>query len=200
MEAFHLFPKTKKVAGSFQEQSSSALLRQHSLTKIMMPTQRKCITQHCCCIVAFCSIDIPCNFIVSMHCVVLIDLIHVFFVIFVIWEWLCRGLWPCQSTPCDLESCWGTVTRFTKYERGGLWTAIKPPNFPNSCVQGDYVSDRTRHFWTRRAAVRATELPQGQIADSRVLSPALYADSLVLNKLQYSRIQSFLQSRHPSIN
>ena len=37
-----------------------------------------------CCIVAFCSIDIPCNFIVSMHYVVLIDLIHVFFVIFVI--------------------------------------------------------------------------------------------------------------------
>ena len=31
-----------------------------------------------CCIVAFYLIDIPCNFMVSMHCVVLIDLIHVF--------------------------------------------------------------------------------------------------------------------------
>jgi hypothetical protein len=51
-----------------------------------------------------------------------------------------------------------------------------------------------RHFSTRHAAVRTTGLPLGQIADSRVLLPDLYSDSLVLNKLRYLRITSFHQN------
>ena len=72
---------------------------------------------------------------------------------FLMWEWLCSELWPCQSPTRDFESSWDTVTSCTKFWLGGLWTVIKPQNYKISRVHHD-GANRWRHFATERRVVK----------------------------------------------